>query len=112
MASDVTLTYIQFSAAPRHSSSRHDPAPSPYQYCILKERAFTDDGTLRTIRRTYSEGSACSDNEELKFGGRLKLRTLKNLNVIPHTPDGYTLITESTGTSTPPAIFLRLRLGE
>lgn len=94
---DVTLTYIQFSAGTAtFQVPGTTPAPSPYQYCILKEQAFTDDGTLRTIRRTYSEGGLLADNEELKFGGRLKLRTLKSLNVIPHTPDGYTLITEST----------------
>lgn len=94
---DVTINYLQFSAGTAiYQIPGTTPAPAPFQYCILKEQSFTDDGTLRTIRRTYSEGGLLADNEELKFGGRLKLRTLKSLNVVPHTPDGYTLVTEST----------------
>lgn len=70
-------------------------APSPYGTLILRDQKTEDDGTLRTIKRTYVQGGELSDTEELKFGGKLLLRTRKHLNEVPPTPTGYTLITES-----------------
>lgn len=70
-------------------------APSPYGTLILRDQKTEDDGTLRTIKRTYVQGGELSDTEELKFGGKLLLRTRKYLNEVPPTPTGYTLVTES-----------------
>jgi hypothetical protein len=93
---DVTIDYLQFTAGTAiYQIPGFTPAPSPFEYCLLKTQEATDDGTLRTIKRTFSEGGLLADNEELKFGGTLKLRTLKSLQVIPQTPAGYTLVTRS-----------------
>lgn len=70
-------------------------APSPFSDCILKTEERTNDGTLQRIKRTYIDIGQLSDSEELKFGGRLLLRTLTYLNEIPPTPAGFTLVTTS-----------------
>jgi hypothetical protein len=94
---DVVFDYLQFTAGTAiYQIPGTTPAPSPFSSYLLKTQEGTDDGTLRTIKRTYSEGGLLADNEELKFGGSLKLRTLKSLQVVPTTPDGYTLVTRST----------------
>lgn len=93
---EVTIEYIQFSAGTAvYGVPGTTPAPVPFTNCILRDQEATDDGTLRRIRRTFVEGGQLSDTEELKFGGKLLLRTLKYLNEIPPTPAGYTLVTES-----------------
>ncbi len=92
----VTLEYLQFSAGTAiYQVPGFTPAPAPNSQAILKDESRTDDGTLRVIKRVYSSGGIMADNEELKFGGRLLLRTLKYLNQVPPTPAGYTLITRS-----------------
>jgi len=93
---EVVIESLQFSAGTAiYSVPGTTAAPGPWTQCILREQQDTDDGTLRTIKRTYVEGGQLSDTEELKFGGKLLLRTLKYLNEIPPTPAGYTLVTES-----------------
>lgn len=93
---EVVIESLQFSAGTAiYSVPGMTAAPAPWTQCILRDQQDTDDGTLRTIKRTYVEGGQLSDTEELKFGGKLLLRTLKYLNVIPPTPTGYTLVTES-----------------
>ncbi len=93
---EVTLHSIQFSAGTAiYSVPGTTPAPAPWGALILRDQDDTDDGTLRTIKRTYVEGGELSDIEELKFGGKLLIRNLKYLNQVPPTPSGYTLITHS-----------------
>ncbi len=72
------------------------PAPIPFSDCILKTEERTNNGTLIQIKRTFINAGELSDNETLKFGGKLLLRELTYLNQIPPTPTGWTLITTST----------------
>jgi len=93
---EVTIESVQFSAGTAFFFVPGvTAAPAPYQYCLLRDQTFTDDGTLRTYKRTYVEGGLLSDTEELKFGGKLVLRTLRSLIVPPSNPSGYTPVTES-----------------
>lgn len=93
---EVTIESVQFSAGTAFFFVPGvTAAPSPYQYCLLRDQTFTDDGTLRTYKRTYVEGGLLSDTEELKFGGKLILRTLRSLITPPSNPSGYTPVTES-----------------
>ncbi len=71
-------------------------APAPFATCVLRKETRTNNGTLRKITREYTTGGILSDNEELRFGGKLLMRELKYLNEIPPTPTGYTLVTHST----------------
>ncbi len=70
-------------------------APTPFTDCILKTEERTNNGTLIQIKRTYINAGELSDNEQLKFGGRLLIRELTYLNQVPPTPSGWTLITKS-----------------
>lgn len=93
----VTINHIQFSAGTAsYGIPGTTTGPAPWGALILRDQVDTDDGTLRTIKRTYIEGGLLADDQELKFGGRLLLRTLKSLQVEPTTPAGYTLVTRST----------------
>lgn len=93
----ITIDSLQFSAGTAiFAVPGVTPAPYPNEDAILKEEVRTNDGTLQTIRRTYTTGGILADNEELRFGGTLVVRTIKSLNEIPATPAGFTLVTEST----------------
>jgi hypothetical protein len=93
----VTIDWLQFSAGTAvYQVPGETAAPFPNQDAILKDESRTNDGTLQRIRRIYTTGGLLADNEELRFGGKLIIRTLKSLNEIPTTPTGFTLITEST----------------
>ena len=93
---EVVIESVQFSSGTAiYSVPGTTAAPAPFSYCILREQQDTDDGTLRTIKRTYVEGGFMDQTDELKFGGKLRLRTLTYLNEIPPTPSGYTLVNES-----------------
>lgn len=94
---EVTYHWIQFSAnSPTHQVPGTTAAPSPYGTLLLRDEVATDDGTVRLIKRTYVEGGLLADYEELKFGGKLLIRTLKSLLEVPTTPTGFTLVTRST----------------
>lgn len=70
-------------------------APSPFTNCILKNEERTNNGTLRKITRTYADHGILSDTEELRFGGKVVVRSLTYLNQVPPTPSGWTLATTS-----------------
>lgn len=94
----VVFEYVQFSAGTSIYSTvvGTTAAPAPFTDCILQHFESDNDGTLITSKYTFIDAGILSDTEELKFGGKLKLRTIKGLNEIPATPDGYTLVTEGT----------------
>lgn len=94
---EVIFHWIQFSAGTAiYQVPGTTAAPSPFSSYILRDQQDTDDGTVRLIKRTYVEGGLLSDSEELKFGGKLLIRTRKSLLTPPSTPTGFTLVTEST----------------
>lgn len=94
----VVIEYIQFVAG----TSLYNyvvgttAAPAPNADSILKTYESTNDGTLIRKRLTFIDSGELSDNEELKFDGKLKIRTITSLNETPATPTGYTLVTTST----------------
>lgn len=66
---------------------------TPNGTALLKDETRTDNGTLRTIQRIYTTGGQLSDITEIKFGGKLLIRTLKYLGEsTPPVLAGYTLI--------------------
>lgn len=90
---EATFEWVQFSTnAPTFQVPGTTTAPSPYTSLVLRDQEAPDDGTLRHIKRTYVEGGELSDVSELRFGGKLTIRTLKYLNQVPPTPAGYTLV--------------------
>ena len=93
----IVQEYLQFSTGTAiYQIPGVTPAPAPFTTAILKEEIRTNDGTLMRIKRTYTTGGILSDREELKFDGKLLLRTITSLNEVPATPSGFTLVTEST----------------
>lgn len=68
------------------------PAAFPNSACILKTFESTNDGTLISTKLTFIDSGEMADNQELRFGGKVIVRTLKYLNEIPPTPSGYTLV--------------------
>lgn len=90
---EVTYEWVQFSSnafTPQAVGSA--TAQAPWSVCVLRDQEAPDDGTLRHIKRTYVQGGELSDISELRFGGKLQIRTLKYLNQVPPTPAGYTLV--------------------
>ncbi len=60
--------------------------------CILKSDERTDDGTLKTIKRTYISAGELLTSNEIKNNGALLMRTVKSVITVPPTPAGYTII--------------------
>jgi hypothetical protein len=93
---EVVITYVQFSGGSTSYAAVDivgtATAPSPYTTAILKTVEGTNDGTLRRYILTYTTGGEMSDIEELRFGGKISIRTLRYLNSVPPTPSGYTLV--------------------
>lgn len=94
---EVTIHWIQFSS---NSATYQTPgttaAPAPFTTYILRDQEDTDDGTLRTIKRTYCELGQLAQYEDLKFGGKVLIRTIKTLGTTaPATPTGFTLVSTS-----------------
>jgi hypothetical protein len=90
---NVEFNYIQFSTGtPVDLVVGTQAAPAPYATAILKEQIATDDGTLRTIKRIYNGDRTLSDVSELRFGGKVIVRTIVAIGTIPPTPAGFTLI--------------------
>lgn len=67
-------------------------APAPYSSAILKEQIATNDGTLRRIKRIYNGNRTLSDVQNLRFGGKVIVRTITAIGAIPPTPSGFTLV--------------------
>lgn len=90
---EVTYEWVQFSSnafVPQTVGTT--TASAPWAVCVLRDEEAPDDGTLRHIKRTYVEGGELSDISEIRFNGRVTVRTLKYLNEVPPTPSGYTLV--------------------
>lgn len=90
---EVVLTYIQFNGGASYSDVvGSSTAPAPYAAAVLKTVDGSNDGTIRTYKLTYTTGGLMSDMQNLRFGGKVIVRTLKSLNQIPATPSGFTLV--------------------
>jgi hypothetical protein len=90
---NVEINWVQFSTGtPVVQTVGTTNAPAPYSTATLREQVATDDGTLRRITRTYNGDRTLSDVTELRFGGKLAIRTITAIGVIPPTPSGYTLV--------------------
>lgn len=87
---EYVVTYVQFSGG---STVYSDVVgTSTFGGAVLKTVDGSNDGTLRRYRLTYTTGGEMADVSELRFGGKLTIRTLKYLNQVPPTPSGYTLV--------------------
>lgn len=71
-------------------------APAPYSTAILKDQTATNDGTLRRIKRVYNGNRTISDVSNLRFGGKVVVRTITAIGAIPPTPVGYSLVGPGT----------------
>lgn len=90
---EVTYEWVQFSSnafVPQVVGTT--TAAAPWAVCVLRDEDAPDDGTLRHIKRTYVGGGELSDISNIRFGGKVIVRTLKYLNQVPPTPTGYTLV--------------------
>ena len=58
----------------------------------LQNEDATSDGTLRRIKRTYTDTGELSVTNETKNNGALLMRTIVSVKTVPSTPGGYTLI--------------------
>ena len=86
-----TLTYIQFSDV----SYTPTAAGSAGSGGFLLSEVANDNGSVRTIRRTYVESGLLAQVDETKNNGKLLIRTLTYAVTTPPTPSGYTLISEN-----------------
>lgn len=90
---EVTINWAQLSlGTATYQVPGTTAGPSPFTDCILRDQVAEDNGTLRTIKRTYVAGGELSDVTDIKFGGKLLVRTLRYLNpLVTPTLAGYTL---------------------
>ncbi len=86
-----TLTYIQFSDV----SYTPTAAGSAGSGGFLISEVANDNGSVRTIRRTYVESGLLSQVDESKNNGKLLIRTLTYAITVPPAQSGYTLISEN-----------------
>lgn len=91
---EVGIDWLQFSSGtPTYGVPGTTLAPTPFSSAILKEEIRTNDGTLQRIRRNYIANGILSDVSEIRFGGKLIVRTITNIGTTPpSTPAGYTLV--------------------
>ncbi len=91
---EVVIEYIQFSDGTTiyNDDVGTSTAPAPYASAVLKTVDGSDDGTIRSYKLTYTTGGTMSDMQNLRFGGKVIVRTIKSLNQIPATPSGFTLV--------------------
>lgn len=90
---NVEINWIQFSSATAvNETVGTTTAPAPYSAAILKEQIVTNDGTLRTIKRIYNGDRTISDVQNLRFGGKVIVRTITAIGAVPPTPSGFTLV--------------------
>jgi hypothetical protein len=87
---EYTVRYVQFSNGA--SSYTDTVGTSTFSGAVLKTVEVPDDGTLKNYTLVYTTGGEMSDIEELRFGGKISIRTLRYLNEVPPTPSGYTLV--------------------
>lgn len=85
-------TYRQFTAgALTPGTIGTSTAPDNASLFLMKVEA-PDDGSVRTITRTYVEAGLLSQSDEEKNNAALHIRTLVYAKTVPSTPSGYTLI--------------------
>lgn len=64
----------------------------PWDNLVLRSETRTDDGDLMRIKRVFTDKGLISQSDEFRHFGKLLLRTLTYVNMIPPTPAGFTLI--------------------
>ena len=74
---NVEFNYVQLSSGTAvNEVVGIQTAPAPYSAAILKEQIVTNDGTLRRIKRIYNGNRTLSDLQQLRFGGKVIVRTI------------------------------------
>jgi len=86
-----TLTFIQFSNVVYTPTA----AGTAGEGGFLISEVANDNGSVRTIRRTYVESGLLAQVDETKNNGKLLIRTLTYAITTPPTPSGYTLISQN-----------------
>ncbi len=90
---EVSNEWIQFSTGtPVYQVPGTTPADAPFSAAILKEEIRTNDGTLQYIKRNYIASGILSDLQDIRFNGKVLVRTITTIGIIPPTPTGYTLV--------------------
>jgi len=80
-------TSLQFtSATPIYGRIGVDTITAGTSTVILKSDERTDDGTLRTIKRTYISAGQISQDDQTKQNGSLLIRTIKSVYTEPASP--------------------------
>jgi hypothetical protein len=92
----ITIDYLQLNVGTAtYQIPGTTAAPAPFSDCILKTEGRTNDGTLQRIRRVYISSGQLSQTDDVKFGGKVQLRTITSLGTVPATPSGWTLLTQN-----------------
>lgn len=95
----VQIDYLQLSAGTAIYSTvvGGTLGPVPYDDCLLQHFESTNDGTLIRSKYTFIDAGELSDTTEVKYNGKLLVRTIKYLNPSgPPAPSGYTLVATNT----------------
>lgn len=93
---NVIFDYIQFSSANATPGTIGTSTAPGFSGYYLKTEDVTDDGTLRTIKRTYVNAGIIATDLQTKNGGALLIQTITSVKTVPSTPGGYTLIGQPT----------------
>jgi len=92
----VTIDYLQLNVGTStYQIPGTTPAPSPFSDCILKTEERKNDGTLMRIHRTYISSGQLTQTDDIKFGGKVLVRSVSSIGVEPVTPVGWTVITQN-----------------
>ena len=91
----VVETYLQMSTGTAvYGVPGTTLAQAPFATLVMKSEERTDDGTIRTIKRTFISKGLIAQTDEEHNDGALLMRTLTYVNQVPPTPTGYTLISQ------------------
>ena len=90
----IQATFLQFSSAPATPGTigvSTPPAPDNAAG-VMSEEKVENDGTLRTITRTYIASGTLSESTTFRNNGKLELRTIQTVGIVPATPLGFELV--------------------
>ncbi len=111
----IQATFLQFSAAPATPGTIGTSVPpAPDEAAgVLSEEKVENDGTLRTITRTYIASGILQETTEYRNNGKLEIRTIQSVGVVPTTPAGFTLVeTKEEGPNGLPVYTYQFAQGE
>lgn len=88
----IVAEFLQFSSAPAVAVTVGTTTAPGDAAAYLQSQEVTNNGTLRSIKRTYVYAGTISTDDQALNGGALLRKTIVSVKTVPATPAGYTLV--------------------